>query len=84
MWWLLGVLSDESLDSTSETNITLYLNWNLNKNLEKGKKQNTWKKTKTFKSGEGKNQKKIFFEGGIKEMAKWNENIKGFKSDSSS
>ena len=31
-------VSDESLHSTVETNITLYVNWNLNKILEKKKK----------------------------------------------
>jgi len=28
-------VSDKSLDSTPETNVTLYANWNLNKNLRK-------------------------------------------------
>ena len=32
--WVLQE-SDESLNSTPETNITLYVNWNLNKNLNK-------------------------------------------------
>ena len=41
--WVLYV-SDESLNSASETNITLYVNWNLNKNLEE---KNVKKKPKT-------------------------------------
>jgi len=31
--WVLYV-SDESLNSTPETDMTLYVNWNLNKNLK--------------------------------------------------
>ena len=36
--WVLYV-SDESLNHTPETNITLYVNWNLNKNLKLKKKE---------------------------------------------
>ena len=35
-YWVLYV-SDESLNSIPKTNITLYVNWNLNKNLNKKK-----------------------------------------------
>ena len=34
--WVLYV-SDQSLNSTPESNITLLTNWNLNKSLEKNK-----------------------------------------------
>ena len=38
LWWAPGItLSAVSLNSTPETSIALYVNWNLNKNL--GKKE---------------------------------------------
>ena len=49
-YWVLYV-SDESLNSTPKTNITLYANWSLRKNL---KKENKTKKKQTKNCDFGK------------------------------